>query len=512
MNGITGAIQGSNPSSPENLPPSSFETLDRLDNGFAPADPTMTRAEWLEQARTSTSPAMQAYYNELVTLAGGRTDDAALNQVIDRYQALQNATTASEVIAAERGFVDQIGTMLNRFDPIDRLRDAVQPQIASIARQAGLADTEWGASLQGVLDATGSLGAFRDGLRSGMLAGAQDMVVGTLQLAGRTLQYGADSSISGHAGDVLRDYTGDLPGVLDAIIPSAERGAATTETLRSIGRAVGDYIGAIAADPGKLPADIVNAINAQWSNLQASHDAAAAQGGEALAQWWGETIGRVAFEVGSTFIPVAGQAGRGARIADTAVDVADAAVDTSRLLTAGADDLADAAHLANRADDAGDATRLTPNNGSTNGGGPAGGTGGPNGSGGPDRTFIGTDRGVVISDDVLALQGTSRLVGDFRGIQGARVEEIISRVPSDWTMLPQQRGMGIRFIDDTGAERLRLHGPSARAPEGSNAASGWTARVHVPGTSNQYYDNLGNIVGARNNDGHIPVYGNANLD
>lgn len=124
------------------------------------------------------------------------------------------------------------------------------------------------------------------------------------------------------------------------------------------------------------------------------------------------------------------------------------------------------------------------------------------------RVIIATERGVAMTPELLSLQGTSKLVGNFRGIEGARVEEIISRVPGNWTLASQQKGMGIRFLDDTGLERIRLHGPSAGAPAGSNSASGWTARIHVPGTKNSYYDSLGNIVGPKANEGHIPIYGN----
>ncbi|MGB3471665.1 MAG: hypothetical protein WBA51_12655 [Erythrobacter sp.] len=363
MNGITGASQELGSNRADSLPPSSFETLDRLDDGFAQPPAGMTRSEWIEQARTSTNPEMRAYYDELVTLAGGRTDDAALNQVIDRFQALQSASTAGEVVAAERGMLDQVMTMLNRFDPIDRLLDAVQPQIASLAREAGLGETQWGASLQRVLDTPGTIGAFRDGLRSGMLAGARDMVVGTLELAGRAIQYGADNSLSGYAGDALRGLTGDLPGVLDAVIPSANRGQATSQALENMGAAVGEYISAVAADPGKLTADLMNAIEGQWDRLEASHAAAAAQGDQALAEWWGETVGRVTFEVASTFVPVAGQAGKGARIADTAGDLADMASDAARIADRAdsafdaADAAGDAAWIADGAETALDATR-----------------------------------------------------------------------------------------------------------------------------------------------------------
>jgi Bacterial toxin 30 len=118
-----------------------------------------------------------------------------------------------------------------------------------------------------------------------------------------------------------------------------------------------------------------------------------------------------------------------------------------------------------------------------------------------------TSQGVALSSETLSLRGTSNLVGDFRGIRGASVDEIVARVPSNWQALPQKDGMGFRFIDDLGAERLRIHAPDIGAPAGSNSASGWTVRVQGP-TKNQFYDDLGGIVGRRSNDGHIPIKGN----
>ncbi len=123
-------------------------------------------------------------------------------------------------------------------------------------------------------------------------------------------------------------------------------------------------------------------------------------------------------------------------------------------------------------------------------------------------SIVVTSRGVAVTPDVLALKGSSKLVGDFRGLQGAKVDEIISRVPSNWSLASQEKGFGVRFLDEIGVERLRLHGPSGNAPVGSNSASGWTMRVHVPGTKNSYFDNLGNVVGSKSNAGHIPIYDN----
>jgi hypothetical protein len=100
------------------------------------------------------------------------------------------------------------------------------------------------------------------------------------------------------------------------------------------------------------------------------------------------------------------------------------------------------------------------------------------------------------------------LVGDFRGLQGSNVDAIVSRIPDNWPSASQEKGFGIRFVDELGAEKLRLHGTGANAPVGSNSASGWTLRVHVSGTKNSYYDNFENLVGSKANAGHIPIFGN----
>ena len=125
-----------------------------------------------------------------------------------------------------------------------------------------------------------------------------------------------------------------------------------------------------------------------------------------------------------------------------------------------------------------------------------------------ERVFYVTPKGVTITSDTLAVQGTSRKVGNFTDLRGATINEIVSRIPKTWTWGPQRRGQGIVWYNSTGAEAIRLHAPSTNAPEGSNSASGWVLRIHAP--DGKYFDANGKLVEAKDNEGHIPIYGNPN--
>ena len=91
-------------------------------------------------------------------------------------------------------------------------------------------------------------------------------------------------------------------------------------------------------------------------------------------------------------------------------------------------------------------------------------------------------------------------------MKGATVEEIVARVPKDWKMVPQDKGAGIKFLDEQGFERIRLHAASMTAPNGSNSSLGWTMRIMDK--AGNYYDSFGKMVPYKANDGHIPIFGN----
>jgi hypothetical protein len=253
--------------------------------------------------------------------------DASTNGTLNQSQGTMIAATPKTNESWQR----QIAKSVESLNVVGKLGDFVIPQVGKLTKAAGLGKTEWGASLQKVLDTPGSARAFREGINEGIINGAKDMVVGIATLGGQAVQYGADKTLGG-AGDALRGVTGKMPGWLDAIVPSAKRGDASDAAVARLGSNIGNYISSRTQNPNLLTSDVKNAINSAWGSLKADHAKAAAQGPQEEARWWGETIGRVTFEVAATVVPVAGQVGK----VDKAADVARA--------TSKADDLARAAN------------------------------------------------------------------------------------------------------------------------------------------------------------------------
>ena len=127
----------------------------------------------------------------------------------------------------------------------------------------------------------------------------------------------------------------------------------------------------------------------------------------------------------------------------------------------------------------------------------------------------------------LNLLGTSSQVGDFTGLEGASVNEVVSRIPEDakiehWTPEPNgaQEGMKFKWLDATGKSwRLRMHGPDANPdiPAESNAATGWVLRVQqghlfMDPSGNFYKDKILNPTNPNYNEyaanaTHIPIQG-----
>ncbi len=267
---------------------------------------------WLDAASKSKDPTLKAQYKELIDIAGGKTDRPSLLQAMEVAQAYLAATgpkaTASDKQALMRTMENNLNFQFGRLSPTELLSAPLRQAGDALLKNPVFAGTEWGQALQNVMTADRAVQSFGQGVAEGIWQGGKDMVVGIVSMAGKALQYGADNSVSGYAGDALRGLTGKMPGWLEAIVPSAKRGAASSEVLGKAMSGAANYLS--THSPGQIADDIGKAIGNAWEGLKADHAKAAAQGPEAEARWWGQTIGRVGFEVAATFIPVAGVAGK----------------------------------------------------------------------------------------------------------------------------------------------------------------------------------------------------------
>jgi len=148
-------------------------------------------------------------------------------------------------------------------------------------------------------------------------------------------------------------------------------------------------------------------------------------------------------------------------------------------------------------------------------------------------TYV-TPGGAALPDSLLETQGTSPTAGNFTGLEGKPVSEIVARVPRDWTWSAMasegtMNGGGVKFTSPDGLREIRIHGPTnnpniiAQYPN-DPGVKGWTVRVgeQNPGYVNPadstgtyadkwgfiYRDTFGNIVRLVSAAGHIPIQGN----
>ena len=77
-----------------------------------------------------------------------------------------------------------------------------------------------------------------------------------------------------------------------------------------------------------------------------------------------------------------------------------------------------------------------------------------------------------------------RKVGDFSNLKGATSKEILEAIPenaSSRILRPIDgkvtEGIEYKWVENGVTNRVRIHGPDASAPVGSNARDGWVVRV-----------------------------------
>ena len=211
------------------------------------------------------------------------------------------------------------------------LADLARVSLASLAQSPSIPGFAWGISLQSVTTNPKTSAAFYRGVAQGMFHGAKDMVVGLATFAGKTAQYGADMTL-GIPIDGLRSLlpSGTQAWLRDSeLIPSAERGLASSKKIKDAASAMSNYIANRSAQ--QVASDISGFIEKNWDSLKSAHTAAVAQGPQAEALWWGQVTGRAVFELAVVALPVA-KAGQIVK-AGEALDVARSATALANVVT-----------------------------------------------------------------------------------------------------------------------------------------------------------------------------------
>jgi hypothetical protein len=175
--------------------------------------------------------------------------------------------------------------------------------IAALANDPSLSQTSWGQLFQASVGNVRTQTSFTMGFAEGVFNGGKDLVVGLATVVGKSAQYIADNTVGGIV-DPIRSL---LPSGAQEwmrsseIIPSSDRGAATTDKMIDTVVNAGSYIA--NSSPEKVGADINAFVSKNWDKLEASHAEAAAKGPEVEARWWGQVTGRAAFEVAAVVVP-----------------------------------------------------------------------------------------------------------------------------------------------------------------------------------------------------------------
>ena len=178
--------------------------------------------------------------------------------------------------------------------------------VDSLAQSSVLAALPWGASLQQAASNPQTVLSFYSGIAQGVFEGGKDLVVGLASFAGSAVQYSADVTV-GPAFDALRQAIPSgvqawISNNANALIPSGERGAASTQKMGDALSKVGSYIA--NRTPEQVGNDIAGFVQQHWDSLKGSHAAAVAKGPEAEARWWGQLTGRAIFEIAAVAVPV----------------------------------------------------------------------------------------------------------------------------------------------------------------------------------------------------------------
>jgi hypothetical protein len=209
-------------------------------------------------------------------------------------------TIAARPATGPESPVDWANEVMSWASPDGILLHALQPVAASALKRSGVgAGTDWGKSLQRVLDDPRSVASYQAGFREGVFDGAKSMVEGAWTLVKGAAAVGFNASPIGWLveGAQKIGIVGEVPGW----VPDAGR---VIEPAVKMGEGIGRYVSEVSANPAKFGDDVKGWIAANWTSLKASHAAAAAKGGAEEAKWWGKIAGRATFEIAAIAVPV----------------------------------------------------------------------------------------------------------------------------------------------------------------------------------------------------------------
>ncbi len=247
-----------------------------------------------------------------------------------RAEAKQKAVAAAQGAKVDKALDASIAGFREKFSP-DILKNNIGNAAVEFLRHVPHSNSEAAQAVGNLLLQGAQVqSAFTLGVVKGVAGGAWDMVSGLAIMAGKTLQYGADTvflGLGGAIGDLTRsaipqsvkDFANSIGigQVFDAVTPSLQRGRESTEALNKMGNGISDYFS--SRTTGDIGSDILNAIEGKWDSLKTEFHS---MDGDPVrqAEWLGEKAGRVIFEVGSTVVPIT-KLGLIGKVADGAADL-----------------------------------------------------------------------------------------------------------------------------------------------------------------------------------------------
>ncbi len=252
--------------------------------------PTAAKADVVALARTGSVAEIQTFLKQNPGQQGAMETALAKNGRAGDVRAVGAKS------APAQSPTDWAAEVMSWTTPNGVMMRILQPIAASSLRKSGIgANTDWGKSLQRVLDDPRSVASFQAGFNQGIIDGGKSMVEGAWSL----VKAGYNTNPFGWLveGAQKLGVLGEVP----SWVPDAGR---VIEPTAKMATRIGNYIGEVKNNPAKFGDDVKAWIGANWDSLKASHAAAAKQGGAAEAKWWGQIAGRATFEIAAIAVPV----------------------------------------------------------------------------------------------------------------------------------------------------------------------------------------------------------------